>query len=165
MPRDPYQWSMGSTGKSRTHQLSGTQSSFPSIADLCLTLFRTTYPTSDRQHNCHRLHKPQVRYTISDSVRSGNGALGVVPSEEDNRACRAYPRTKKCQSRRRIRMMNQEIFQALEMKWGPFDVDLNCSKAQQTSEEILQFQARPRSGSSRCPSPAMDEHHLPHSFS
>ena len=77
MPRDPHRRSMGSTGKSRTHQPLGTQSSFPSIADICLTSFRITHPTPDRQHNSYCLHKPQGRYTISDPVRSGDRALGV----------------------------------------------------------------------------------------
>ena len=34
--------------------------------------------------------------------RSGDRALGVVPSEEDNCARRAYPRTEECRSRCRI---------------------------------------------------------------
>ena len=51
-------------------------------------------------------------------------------------------------------MLNQEIFQALEMKWGPFNVDLFA--ARHKKKEIFQFQARPRS--TRYSSPAMDKH-------
>ena len=65
-------------------------------------MFRTTYPTCDRQHNSYCLHKPQGRYTISDTVRLDDGALGVVHSEEDNHARIVYPRTEESQSRCRI---------------------------------------------------------------
>ena len=81
---------MGSTGKSRAHQPPGTQSSFPSIADLRLKSFRTTYPTSDRQHDGYRLHKSkgtQSRTLLDRAIEP----LGVVPSEEDNHAHRAHP--------------------------------------------------------------------------
>ena len=162
---------MGSTGKSRAHQPPGTQSSFPSIAHLRLKSFRTTYPTSDRQHDGYRLHKSQGRYTISDPVRSGDRALGVVPSEEDNRAHRAYPRTEECQSRCRI---TESI--------GPGQLDVEpdisspgdemgstrcrpiCGKAQ-AAEKIFQFQARPRSRSGRCHGRTSDVMLFPCSFS
>ena len=168
MPGDTHRRSMGSPGKSRTHQPPGTQSSFPSIADLCLSSFRTTHPTSDRQHNSYRLHKPQGRYAISDPVRSGDRALGVVLSEEDSCARRAYPRTEECRSRCRI----AESIGPERLDVEPGDLSssgdevgsIRCrpirSKAQQTAEEIFQFQARPRSRSSRCTSPAMVEHQI-----
>ena len=51
-------------------------------------------------------------------------------------------------------MLNQEIFQVLEMKLGPFDVDLFTARY---NKQLKRF-SRPRSGSCRCTSPAMDEH-------
>ena len=64
--------------------------------------------------------------------------MEVVPSEEDNRAHRAYPGQKNVKAdaepQRALDQSNwmlNQIFQALEMKWGPLDVDLFVARHKQ----------------------------------
>ena len=128
---------MGSTGKSRAHQPPRTQSSFPSIADLRLKSFRTTYPISDQQHDGYRLHKSQGTQsrTLLDRaielwelclVRKITVHTEHTPGQKNVKA--------DAESQRALDqgnwMLNQ-IFQALEMKWGPLDVDLFAARHKQ----------------------------------
>ena len=165
LPGSKNRWSLVGRRTTMAHKLPGSAGGFSGCEMLCQRQERNNYSAEDGQHHSSHVHVHEQAegYSLPSNERHSQGAMALVYEEGHHPSSRASTRNPQYYSGRgiagdegqdRLDAEPRPVCQDLEEIW-PTRGGHVCLTADNSTQQVLQLETRPGSGSSECFCPGL----------